>query len=195
MKTIAKIRVTGLLIFFIGALNFGYAQSTDYTLSNQETNLKVYGTSSLHDWHMDSEQQSGSLKFEDVNTSKISGLTIEIQAEGLKSGKSGMDKNAYKAINTKKYKTINFKLNKVVNVKDLGANKFQIKSLGDLTIAGVTKQINLDFTTQISGSKVIVEGEYQFKMTQFKVDPPTAMMGAIKTGDDLTIKFKTVYKK
>jgi hypothetical protein len=32
-------------------------------------------------------------------------------------------------------------------------------------------------------------------MTQYGVKPPTFMMGTIKTGDDLNIKFKAVLKK
>ncbi|WP_027136995.1 YceI family protein [Gaetbulibacter saemankumensis] len=194
MNKKTKLSIAGLLIIFLGVFNFGFAQKSDFTLSNQDSDLKIYGTSSLHDWHMDAEAQKGTLKFSDPSTGQIEALTIEVEAESLKSGKSGMDKNAYKALNTKQHKTINFKLNKVVNVKDNGAGKYQIKVLGDLTISGVTKQVNLEFTAQITDSKVILTGEHPIKMTHFKVDPPTAMMGAIKTGDDLTIKYTGVFK-
>jgi hypothetical protein len=33
------------------------------------------------------------------------------------------------------------------------------------------------------------------KMTSFKVDPPTAMWGVIKSGDDITVNFTLVLKK
>ena len=32
-------------------------------------------------------------------------------------------------------------------------------------------------------------------MTEFKVDPPTAMFGTITTGDEVNVKFQAVYTK
>ena len=34
-----------------------------------------------------------------------------------------------------------------------------------------------------------IVGEKSIKMTSYGVEPPTALLGTIKTGDDLTIKF------
>jgi len=35
-----------------------------------------------------------------------------------------------------------------------------------------------------------VTGSYKFKMSSFGIDPPRAMLGTIRTGDEVTIKFK-----
>ena len=32
-------------------------------------------------------------------------------------------------------------------------------------------------------------------MTDYKIDPPKALLGTIKTGDDVLIKFNTILKK
>jgi polyisoprenoid-binding protein YceI len=71
-----------------------------------------------------------------------------------------------------------------------------IKVTGNLTIAGVTKAITLqanyavgaDESVQFKSSKAI-------KMSDFKIKAPSFMMGALKTGDDLTINILLKLKK
>ena len=43
-------------------------------------------------------------------------------------------------------------------------------------------------------NKVVLKGEKTFKMTEFKIDPPKALLGTITTGDEITIKFNTIFK-
>ena len=48
---------------------------------------------------------------------------------------------------------------------------------------------------QDSGDKITFSGEKELKMTDFNVTPPTAMFGAIKSGDDITIKYDVVFTR
>ena len=66
---------------------------------------------------------------------------------------------------------------------------------GYLTIAGTKKLIDLTFDAKVTGDKITLTGDHQTKMTDFKVDPPTAMFGTITTGDEVNIKFQTVFTK
>ena len=65
-----------------------------------------------------------------------------------------------------------------------------------LTIAGKTKEVNiaskLDFK---NNSSFMVTGEVPLKMSDFNIDPPTAMMGAMKTGDEVVIKYNFEFDK
>ena len=57
-------------------------------------------------------------------------------------------------------------------------------------MAGATRPIELQ-----AKYKVLPSGELQvtvskaLKMTDFKMEPPTAMMGTIKVGDEVTVNF------
>jgi hypothetical protein len=74
--------------------------------------LKITGTSTLHDWEMVSTQATGEavLLQQDGKLKEIQKLSVQMPAESLKSGKSAMDKNTYAALDTKKHKEIRFVL-------------------------------------------------------------------------------------
>ncbi|WP_372753191.1 YceI family protein [Mariniflexile sp.] len=184
--------IFGLAVFFLTAVTTVNAQ--EFSLINGESTLTVLGTSSIHDWEVTAEKQSGKISFKDINAGQIDKCTIEIVAESLKSGKSSMDKNTYKALNTSSHKTINFQLAEVKKVTSKGDGVYAVNTTGDLTISGTKKRIPLDFTLTVKDSKVKLVGEKKIKMTDFKVEPPKAMFGTITTGDDLTIKFSTQFK-
>ena len=185
-------RLLGLAVCFLLAINLTQAQ--EFSLNNGESSLTVLGTSSLHDWHVDAEKQTGKITFKNLENGQIDKITLDVEAESLKSGKSAMDKNTYKALNTDKHKTISYQLTEVKNVTKKGNGVFNVSTVGNLTIAGTKKQITLDFTLNTNDSKVKLTGEKKFKMTDFNIDPPKALFGTITTGDDITIKFSTIFK-
>ena len=109
-------RILSLVVFFLAAIHLTQAQ--EFNLSNGESSLTVLGTSSLHDWHVEAEKQSGKIVFSNVQDCQIDKINVEIEAESLKSGKSSMDKNTYKALNTDKFKTISYQLVEVKSVSN-----------------------------------------------------------------------------
>lgn len=168
--------------------------SQTFTLNNSSSVLEVNGTSSLHDWHLETEKQSGKIVITNSEDLAISILNFSVETESLKSGKSSMDKNTYKALKTDDYKTIDFKFKSVKQVVKLENNSFKATLNGDLTISGVTKSISLDVTLNLSGTTVLLEGEKSLKMTDYGIDPPKALLGTIKTGDAIKIIFKSEFE-
>ncbi|MBI6117628.1 YceI family protein [Salegentibacter maritimus] len=164
---------------------------------DSSSEIIVEGTSNIHDWEMKANSKNGSatITTEEGKLTGMPSLKVTVPAESLDSGKGGMDKNAYKALNTNKYKNIEFQLDEVKNIEDKAADSYQVKGLASLKISGVTKQVPVEFTVKLSGNKLQINGKQQINMTHFKVDPPTAMFGTITTGEELTIKFKSTFTK
>ena len=121
----------------------------------------VTGTSTLHDWEEVAEQKSGSITLDNTGElPKINALKFTVEAESLKSGKGAMDKNTYKALETKKYKQIVFELKSVKSVSPITAtsDRYKVVATGNLTIAGSTNTIDLPFNLTIKGDSVLLEG-------------------------------------
>ncbi len=184
-----------LLTLLIVVCNFNTLVAQDSKVVLAESKLKVLGTSNLHDWEIDAKAMSGkaTMAIEAGDLKSIKNLDFAVEVEQLKSGKSGMDNNTFKALNSKTYKTINYKLVSVTKITEISAGNFTVETQGDLTISGVTKRINQTFTVKIIGKKAVFSGKTKIDMTVYGVKPPTALMGTIKTGKDVTVDFKVTY--
>lgn len=183
-----------LIVTFLLTIGFINAQETK--LSNTESKLTVFGTSNVHDWEVVAENMSGAAKFEVENSDfkTIKSMSFSVVAESLKSGKSGMDKNTFKALKTDKYKTISFVVTNILKVTKNSNGSYTVATQGNLTLSGVTKKINQNFTIKISDNKFIVSGKQTIDMTVYGIEPPKALMGTIKTGKEVTIDFSVTYK-
>lgn len=182
-------------IFFIVLFSWQNALSQTFSIHNPASSVEVEGTSNIHDWKITGNEFEGSLKAEllDGQLVKIEQLVFAVEAESLKSGKGGMDKNTYKALKTDANKQIIYQLQKVNNIDCVSNSSCKIVTTGFLTIAGTKKQVDVVFDAKVSGDKIVITGEKKLKMTDYKVDPPTAMFGTITTGDDVNVKFKVTY--
>lgn len=189
-KHLPKKSLLYTIVFVISAV----AYSQDYKLDNDTSFMKIEGTSSLHDWHINVEKQTGNIVLEQSETVSLKGLNLTVESESLKSGKSRMDKNTYKALETDDYNKITFKLKKTTEIKSLGDNTYEVKGIGQLTIVGNTKDITMTLKIEIKDDMVLLSGKNEIKMTDFGVEPPTALLGTIKTGDAITITYKTTFK-
>ena len=161
-----------------------------YTLKTEQE-FTVSGTSTLHDWDMVSSEAKGNAKIsiEDRRITSINSLIVTLPTNSLKSGKGGMDDNAYKALDAKQHPNIHFELTAVEAITDQ-----QIKAKGQLSIVGETLVIPLDVNYKVSENAILFEGKFLISFTQFKIDPPKALLGTIKTGDELQISFETAFK-
>lgn len=165
-------------------------QGQDYSVDNNLSNVYINGTSSLHDWTETVETIKGSLRadVQGAELQKIKSLHLTIPVKSIKSGKSGMDKNTYTALKEDKFPEIKYAL------KTYKIEGKSVKLTGDLTIAGVTKSVTVLSASSVHDGKIELTGDISFKMSSFGVDPPTAVMGTIKTGDEVTIKFHLYFK-
>jgi len=191
MKAKLKSATLGLItLLFLSIPDLAIAQ-TDYQSNNSQVTIK--GTSTLHDWEMTSSkgQTKASFQIDGNKITAISGLSFTVPAESLKSDRAGLDKNAYKALHTGQYKNIKFDMTSG-SVTSLGDNTFEVKAIGNLSIAETVKQTSISATCTFNpGDKSIQgKGSTTFKMTAYNVKPPTVMLGTIKTGDEITIDYE-----
>ncbi|MFT6997757.1 MAG: polyisoprenoid-binding protein YceI [Cryomorphaceae bacterium] len=168
------------------SLLLGVALSAqEYTVS-PSSKVSVVGTSTIHDWESEVENVRGSATFEMENGMVISipQMAITIKAESIESGKSKMNSITYESLKTKKFHNILFELSEV---KQIAGNKVIVA--GDLMISGMKRNVSVQGIVESEGNTITITGAKKIDMTEFDIEPPSAMFGAIQVGKDVNILF------
>lgn len=166
----------------------------NYSLSNQQ--MTINGTSNLHNWHQKVETVSGKAVVNQGSDKSLSVQTLNIIVEvnSIKGDGSVMDKKAHSAMKADQFPEITFVLTDPVANIPYGVKAFSTTAKGQLTIAGKTKLILMPIKITVSDDKkILVSGTHLIKMSEYGIDPPTSLMGMLKTGDNITINFETTF--
>jgi len=183
-----------LIILFVSVMTWANAQGN---FRSAQFTLSIKGTSNLHDWESVAKEAraNGSITVEDGTLKAIPSLTVEVPVKSIKSPKgSVMDNKTYDALKAKSNPNITFKLDKVNSLVKKG-DAYDISATGSLSIAGVTNKIDMQVKGKTSGDSVTFSGSKKMKMTDFKIDPPTALFGTMTTGNDIEIVFSVTLKQ
>ena len=161
--------------------------------------VKVLGTSNLHNWSMEDKDVTCSVqfKYEAGKTLPVSlaAFTFSFPVHNLKSESSGMDSKAYDAMKAKTQGNIAFAASSSKIIPG-GNDQFTVNSGGNLTIAGVTKAVALSAACTVKADGTITcAGTYGLRMSDYQIKPPTYMLGALRTGNKLTIDFSMTVRK
>jgi hypothetical protein len=180
--------------------------------------VRIEGTSSVHDWRMESPLIGGSLQVgpgfptepgQEAKPGKIEAkgmaFTTATSLKSLKEdGKPYMDsmnKVAYEHLNSDKFPHIRYQLEELV-LKEAPKSKdgaYVCDSKGKLAVAGKTNSVSMPVNITPLGNKTVrIQGNTTLKMTDYGITPPSPSgLGLlIKTGDDVKLIFDwTVYQK
>lgn len=186
------LKYTALIGIFFFIANAVLAQDV-YRIEPKSSKLLVEGTSTVHDWQVETVEFNAETKLsmDGGKISEVSDVVFVTPAESLKSGKKIMDNKIKEALKTNKHPEIKFLIN-----KDQAISNDKGTVSGLLTIAGQTKpiEVRVNFDAK-NPEKLGVTGEVPLKMSAFNIDPPTAMMGSIKTGDEVIVKFDLKFQR
>lgn len=182
MNSKIKTIITTMVLF---TMTLSVNAQKAYTL-DAKTNFSVFGTSTMHDWEMKSASRTGTanLTVTDSKLVDINNIDITLPSESIKSEKKSMDKVAYETLKTDKFKNIKYVLKSADKVNETTWNL-----TGTYTIAGVSKVLKTQVKTTVVNGVVNLQGSNKITFPEFGMKSPTAMFGAIKTGEELTIKF------
>jgi polyisoprenoid-binding protein YceI len=169
--------------------------SGQYVSGSDSGEATVAGTSSLHDWSAQSATINGTATFAGdlvpAAPPAIQSIQLAIPVNSLKSGEgSSMDDNICDALKMKDDPQITFTLTHADLKSPPSASdpKFHYDAVGQLTIAGTARSVNLALDVQPGdGGTLTIAAKTPLKMTDFGVKPPTAMLGMIKSGDAVTV--------
>lgn len=169
------------------------AAQQSYTISNDESSVIVKGTSSVHDWESNAEKFTGSAIFTitDGVIESLEALSFSVEAQSIKSGKRIMDNKTKDALDAKDHPQITFEF---ISLEGIENDTVWVK--GNLSLAGVTKEVMLTGAYEIGeNGSVWVSGSQPVDMEDYNINPPTAMMGALKTGKDVEVEYRIKFSQ
>jgi len=179
-----------------------FAQSLAKYDSKPGTKVKMDGTSSIHDWTVESGIVAGTLEIDSAfvanpmaaKPGKIPAqVTTTVPVRSLKSGTKAMDDRMYQAMNQAKFPKIEYRLTELtLKESPKSANgPFSFDSKGELSLSGVTNKVSFPVTMTREDKTLKTSGSTTVKMTSFGIEPPGLILG-IKTGDEVKITFDWV---
>lgn len=152
--------------------------------------MHVSGTSTMHVWQSSVEDLSatGSFIVASSDLAEVKDVVVKIPVTSIKSTKGKiMDNKTYEAFNHERNPLIVF----AMKGQTVNPSNSTIDLKGTLTMAGKTLPIDLKVSYKLaSNGDLRIIGSKQITMTDFGMEPPTAMMGAIKVGNDISVTFE-----
>jgi polyisoprenoid-binding protein YceI len=165
--------------------------------------IEVTGSSTVHEWKMEGKTIAGAIdiapevaadptKAESWKSDKAALVTVTIPVANIKSEHAKMDNVMLDAMKARQYPDVKYELTQATPVKGT-AESFLVHTKGKITIAGVTRDLDMDVSAAKTGAKTyVITGEAPMTMTSFGIKPPTAMLGTIKSGDAIKVSFRWV---
>lgn len=170
-----------------------FAQSYEVSLNSK---VSVTGTSSIHDWEMDLLKFSSGFQVHSEGSilKGLNNIYFSFMAKDLKSNSSIMDKKAYDALKSEQHPEIRFS---GISLTGFVAEGSSIKGTlnGKLTLAGQTRDVSFPFTGVVNGRSISISSASDLTFSGFGIEPPTAMLGTLKTGDKVKVSFNLKYEQ
>lgn len=183
-----------VLVVIIVMPFLGVSQIT-YEIKSHE--IIIEGTSNLQSWTAEAEEASGNfeISFEDGKIDGINNVSVRVDATSIK-GSEGrrMDAKIYESLKTDTYPKIDFVLRDILSLAE-NPGTARVSANGVLTIAGVSRLVELRTVGKVlPGGELEFTGTHSIAMTDYNVKPPTAMFGALRTGDEITFSYRVVLR-
>lgn len=187
IKTGIAVSFVLLMVSWMGVVRF----------TNRAHQMTISGTSNIHDWSTNVESIKIQAEMELVNgfVSSVGTVAMSARVSSIKSDKGTiMDNKTKEALKGDKHPVIRYDL-KQVDIQERKDKVSLLKTEGTLHIAGVTRPIKMDvFARQLPNNEVEVWGSHKINLNDYGMKAPTALMGSIKTGDEVTVAYSVILK-
>lgn len=175
----------------VGILAFSLAPVTTYRFAD-ESRIWVEGTSTVHDWDCQVTRFLGRVNAdtEGARMTALASARVTIPVRSIDCDNGTMNGKLRDALGEE---AVRYELTRAVPAAAGADGWFAVETTGTLTISGTSRPARLSMRAKANGDGSFrFTGTHSFRMTDFGIDPPTALLGTLKTGDDLTVRFDVV---
>jgi hypothetical protein len=203
MKHIVPISLALVALLGTGA----HAQPTARTLATatkhlavrSDSRLWIEGSSNLRDWSceataldafVDIERGTGSTTAGTNAVGRLRRVQVSVPVSALTCGRGQMDRIMYKALRAEDEPDCRHIVGRFDVVATDADGDFSLRTLGTLRVAGRQNAVQLDVDVeQLPDGTLRAQGSLPILMTDYGITPPTALLGVIRTGNRIVVKF------
>jgi polyisoprenoid-binding protein YceI len=180
------------------------AQYTKMTV-RPESKVTLAGSSNVHDWACNTSSFNASIELDPTYeigpltlvAKPITKVVVNIPVRSLKCGHGKMDDNMYKALRANEFPEIRYVLETYeIDKKLTTAESFTAHTIGELTVAGKSAKVEIPIVAERKeGGAMRGEGTVKLLMTDFGIKPPVALLGTLRTKNEIEITFHVLLDK
>ena len=199
-----RVALLGFALLSLASRQLGGQETTPLirlTL-NGESRLSIEGTSNLHAWRCRATVFEASISIDpsrmpaapasiDIARS-IRRVDVKVPVQSLKCGNGRMDRIMYQALRADEPAADSI-VGSFEVVPGTAIDSLVVHTVGTLRVAGQENVIRIDVRTQeLANGLVRVVSELPILMTDYGVKPPTVLLGALRCGNRVMVKFELV---
>lgn len=157
-----------------------------------ESRILIEGTSNVNSFTCEAAAVSGfGLLADNSGSDDVKG-EVEIPVQAFDCENRRMSRDLFEALKGERHPAIRYRLDGVRIVDENPENGAALlEAEGTLWVAGTGRSIR----TRVMGDRLAngylrATGALDFSMSDFGIDPPTAMLGLVRVRDDVTVRFE-----
>lgn len=194
-----------LIITFLvtGLMAATPAAAQKFTVTDAST-MTIYGSANVTDWEAKAKTIDGEIRISNTDLSDWSeadaswfeSVKIAIKVEDIDADSRRMNNNMHGYLKKDRYPEITYRLVEAKELAMLDNPGVKLTVRGVINAAGTDKEIihDVEIRKNESGG-LVVSGSQDLLMTDFGIDPPTAVLGSIRSRDEMTISFEIHFEK
>lgn len=182
------------------------------------SNLTLEGSSNVRDWRCNGTTLDGRMevaaplaqinniidRIEDGDVARLDpraasfpqpAFRLRVPVESLRCGNKHMERDMYQALRSGQNPTIEFTFAEVVGgiEHDIDGGLYRATISGTLTLAGTQRKVKIPIeAVRVARDRFRLRARLPLRMTDFRITPPTALLGMVKAKDDLEVQFDLV---
>ncbi len=180
------------------------------------SNLTLEGSSNVKDWRCSGATLEGRMevaaplaqfnniidRIEDGDVARLDpraasfpqpAFRLRVPVESLRCGNKHMERDMYRALRSAENPVIEFQFQELVGAvhHDIDEKSYRATISGTLTLAGTQRKVKIPIeAVRVSRDCFRLRARLPLRMTDFRVTPPTALLGMVKAKDDLVVNFE-----
>lgn len=199
MKRILTLSVLLTLLFTFTNISEAQDNSIELTLSEGHE-MMIDGTSNVRDWDAQVNVINATFVLSEFDMSDLSSLTsdhfqtleLAFPVKDIESDSGRLTRNLQGYLKDDDYPIITFNLSNIESVS-VNGNQATITANGVINAAGVDHETTMNVEATFENGSVTFTGTQPLKMTDFNIDPPTAMLGSIRARDEIDIIYSLTF--